>query len=91
MKKPLFISDLIQGFQSEDIERFNMAIECAEGLIRTQNANDLELQAQDFLQTIFRSDNKFDSPGFMLRKYSAIQAMLEVCPGKSLAELANRI
>jgi hypothetical protein len=33
--KPLFIGDLILGFQTEDAERFIMAIENAEGLIRS--------------------------------------------------------
>ena len=32
--KPLFISDLIQGLRSEDHNRFNNALENAEGLIR---------------------------------------------------------
>ena len=47
--KPLFISDLIQGLQSDDHKRFNLAVANAEGLIREQKSNDLEIMAVDLL------------------------------------------
>ena len=47
--KPLFISDLIQGLQSEDHKRFMIALSNAEGLIREQKSNDLEIMAMDLL------------------------------------------
>ena len=33
-KKPLFVSDLLQGLRSDDHRRFKIALEHAEGLIR---------------------------------------------------------
>ena len=55
--KPLFISDLLQGLRSEDHKRFNLALRSAEGLIRGQNSNDLDLQCAELLDTLFRTQN----------------------------------
>lgn len=78
ISKPVFLSDLIQGIQSEDIRRFTLCMESAEALIRTQNSNDLEIQVSEFLQVIFRTDNKFDNDDFMVQKYASIQAVIEL-------------
>ena len=58
--KPLYLSDLIMGLQSEQINRFTIAINHAEQLIRSQNSNDLCECATSLLETLFRIDNKFD-------------------------------
>lgn len=41
--KPLFISDLLQGLRSDDHHRFKTSLNHAEGLIRGQNSNDLDM------------------------------------------------
>ncbi len=40
---------------------------------------------------IFRTDNKFDLDEFLTLKYSAIQAIIELNPIASIAELCTRI
>lgn len=89
--KPLFISDLIQGLQSEDYKRFSLALSSAEGLVREQKSNDLEVMAQDLLQTLFRTVNKFEQDDFMQCKYAAIQATLELAPKTTMPQIALRI
>ena len=89
--KPLFISDLIQGLQSEDYNRFCLALSNAEGLIREQKSNDLEIMATDFLQTLFRTVNTFDQDDFMQLKYAAMQATLELAPKSTMTQIALRI
>ena len=56
-KKPLFISDLLQGLRSEDFDRFSLALKNSEALIRSQKSNDLDLLCQELLETIFRTQN----------------------------------
>ena len=41
IKKPLYLSDLIQGLQSDNHDRFTLAIDTAEELLRNQRLNDL--------------------------------------------------
>ena len=65
LQKPLFLSDLIQALSSEDFERFTLGLSSAEGLIRNQNLNDLELMTPDLLAVLFRAENKFDLPDFL--------------------------
>jgi len=70
--KPLFINDLIQALQSEDVKRFTRAIENSEALIRSQNSNDLDVMVHDFFAVLLRTEDKFAMPNFMELKYCTI-------------------
>ena len=47
--RPLFIQDLIQGLHSDDHDRYTLAIESMESVIRDQNNNDLEIMTDELL------------------------------------------
>ena len=85
------MSDLIQGLRSDDHKRFTIALSHAETLIRGQNSNDLDLQCEDLLETLFRIQNQFDMDDFMEQKYRAVQALLECIPRQAIASVATRI
>lgn len=70
----------MQGLRSDDHKRFNAALSHAEGLIRGQNSNDLDMQCEELLQVLFRTQNQYDEEEFMEKKYKAIQALLEMVP-----------
>ena len=78
LQKPLFLTDLIQALMSDDFERFTLGLSSAEGLIRSQNLNDLEIMTPDLLAVLFRAENKFDLPDFLPQKYGLIQAVCEL-------------
>jgi|LauGreDrversion4_2_1035121.scaffolds.fasta_scaffold201497_2 hypothetical protein len=63
---------------SDDFERFTLGLSSAEGLIRNQNLNDLELMTPDLLAVLFRAENKFDLPDFLQLKYGLIQSICEL-------------
>lgn len=50
---------------SDDFERFTLGLSSAEGLIRNQNMNDLDIMTVDLLAVIFRAENKFDLSDFL--------------------------
>lgn len=39
--RPLFLQDLIMGLQSDSVDRYTIAMNQGENLIRSQNSNDL--------------------------------------------------
>jgi hypothetical protein len=41
IKKPLYLSELVMSLQSENHEKFTLAVDSAEDLIRKQTLNDL--------------------------------------------------
>lgn len=77
IKKPLFLSELIMSLQSENHEKFTLAIDSAEDLVRNQSHNDLEVMSEDLLQLLFRIQNKFTVESFSIKKFRTIQALLE--------------
>ena len=89
--RPLFIGDLILAFSSEDVQRFTLAIENSENLIRSQKSNDLEVMCHDFLIVLFRTSDKFAIENFLQLKYQKIQATIEMVPKIALPEVIARI
>mmetsp|Transcript_21329 Transcript_21329/g.15308 ORF Transcript_21329/g.15308 Transcript_21329/m.15308 type:complete len:90 (-) Transcript_21329:676-945(-) len=87
----MFLSDLLLGIVSEDFERFKIAFESAESLIRSQQSNDLQLMATELLWTIFRTNDKFSMEKFLDLKYAAIQAIIEKEPLQGAKETVSRI
>ncbi|TNV73226.1 hypothetical protein FGO68_gene9942 [Halteria grandinella] len=77
IKRPLYLSDLIQGLQSDNHERFTLSIDTADTLIRNQKLNDLSVMADELLTLLFRLQNRFAVEGFGEKKYRAIQAVVE--------------
>lgn len=82
--RPLFIQDLIQGLHSDDHDRYTIAIESMEEIIRDQNNNDLEIMTDELLQSMFRASNKFEEAAFLGKKYDAIVALLVKQPRQAL-------
>lgn len=72
MKKPLFLKELMMGLESDNHQKFEMAIENAEELIRTEKLNDLEVMSNDLFQLLCRIQNKFKIESFSVKKYHAI-------------------
>lgn len=48
-QRPLFIQDLIQGLQSDDYDRFSLAIDSMEDLITNQQSNDLDTMCAELI------------------------------------------
>ena len=61
---------------SDDHDRYTIAIESMEGLIRGQENNDLEIMTNELIETMFRASNKYEDSTFLGKKYSAIVALL---------------
>eukprot|EP00347_Sterkiella_histriomuscorum_P016714 403352132 len=91
IQKPLFIQDLIFGLQSENVDRYNLAIQSSESLIRNQNQNDLDIMCEDLIQLLFRVQNKFNIADFTECKYRSIQALLEKQPKTIALIIVERI
>lgn len=87
-KKPLYLADLVLCLQSDSHEKFRFGVEAAEELIRA--AVDLEVRAADIIQQFFRVQNRFGVEGFALKKYKAIQAVVERVPKMAL-EVVKRV
>ena len=47
IKKPLFLKELVMGLESDNHQKYKIAIESAEELIRTESLNDLEVIGAD--------------------------------------------
>ena len=60
------------GLESDNHQKFEMAIENAEELIRTEKLNDLEVMSNDLFQLLCRIQNKFKIESFSVKKYHAI-------------------
>ena len=91
VKKPIFLADLIMGLMCDDREKFTVCLESAEDLIRNQNLNDISVVRDELSQTLFRIQNKFAIEEFSLKKYRAIQALIEAQPHTMPLTLANRM
>ncbi|CDW87236.1 UNKNOWN [Stylonychia lemnae] len=91
IKAPLFLQDLIFGLQSENFDRFNISLDTAESLIRNQKLNDLDIMSNDLIQLLFRMQNRYDTDDFPLKKYKAIQALVERIPKQISILIANRV
>jgi hypothetical protein len=62
----------MMGLESDNHQKFEMAIENAEELIRTEKLNDLEVMSNDLFQLLCRIQNKFKIESFSVKKYHAI-------------------
>jgi hypothetical protein len=75
-QRPLYIQDLILGLQSDDHDRYTIAVDCMAELITNQNSNDLDVMCSDLIQNMFRATNKFEEADFLAKKYKAIVALV---------------
>ena len=75
-QRPLYVQDLILGLQSDDHDRYTIAVDCMEELITNQNSNDLDVMCSDLIQNMFRATNKFEEADFLAKKYKAIVALV---------------
>lgn len=90
-QRPLFIQDLIQGLQSDDYDRFSLAIDSMQDLITNQQSNDLDTMCSELIQNMFRATNKYEEADFLEKKYKAIVALIVQQPRQSLQEIVSRI
>ena len=79
-QKPIYIQDLIFGLRSDDHNRYKLAIDSIEEIISSQNNNDIENMCSELMQTLFRAQNKFEFPDFMMNKCKGIVSILVNCP-----------
>ena len=88
--KPTHLYDLIKGLQSEDIERYHLALESANDIIR-KNLPNLDVLLNELLQILFRTENKFSKDDFENLKSGAIRACLFVKPAESAGIFFTRL
>ena len=77
--KPTHLYDLYTALQSDHFERYNLALEAAEELIR-KNLPNLESMIPSLLPFLFRIENKFSKDDFEQLKANAIGACLFTKP-----------
>ena len=72
------------GLQSSDFDRYSTAINSLENL---KENNDLDIMAAELLQVVFRAQNKFETEGFLEKKYKGLVQIIKLRPVEALQEI----